>query len=51
MDRMLAGVSTRKFAGVGEPVGEEVEQAASVDVASRRCRRCSSSAPAPRSGS
>ena len=27
MDRMLAGVSTRKFAGVGEPVGEEVEQA------------------------
>ncbi len=29
MDRMLAGVSTRKFAVVGEPVGEEVEQAAS----------------------
>ena len=29
MDRMLAGVSTRKFAAVGEPVGEEVEQAAS----------------------
>jgi transposase-like protein len=27
MDRMLAGVSTRKFAIVGEPVGEEVEQA------------------------
>ena len=27
MDRMLAGVSTRSFAGVGEPVGEEVEQA------------------------
>jgi putative transposase len=26
MDRMLAGVSTRKFAGVGEPVGSEVEQ-------------------------
>jgi putative transposase len=26
MDRMLAGVSTRKFAGVGEPVGEELEQ-------------------------
>jgi putative transposase len=25
MDRMLAGVSTRKFARVGEPVGEEVE--------------------------
>jgi putative transposase len=24
MDRMLAGVSTRKFAGVGEPVGSEV---------------------------
>jgi putative transposase len=28
MDRMLAGVSTRRFAGVGEPVGEEVDQAA-----------------------
>src|SRR4051812_41289268 len=29
MDRMLAGVSTRKFARVGEPVGDEVEQSAS----------------------
>jgi transposase-like protein len=29
MDRMLAGVSTRKYAVVGEPVGEEVEQASS----------------------
>jgi putative transposase len=29
MDRMLAGVSTRKYEVVGEPVGEEVEQAAS----------------------
>src|SRR5215204_2262117 len=27
MDRMLAGVSTRKFAVVGEPVGADVEQA------------------------
>jgi putative transposase len=26
MDRMLAGVSTRKFARVGEPVGDAVEQ-------------------------
>jgi len=26
MDRMLAGVSTRRFADVGEPVGREVEQ-------------------------
>ncbi len=26
MDRMLAGVSTRRFTDVGEPVGEEVEQ-------------------------
>jgi transposase-like protein len=25
MDRMLAGVSTRKYASVGEPVGEDVE--------------------------
>jgi transposase-like protein len=29
MDRMLAGVSTRKFAGVGEPVGDEVDQGSS----------------------
>jgi putative transposase len=29
MDRMLAGVSTRKFARVGESVGEEVERKAS----------------------
>lgn len=28
MDRMLAGVSTRRFAGVGEAVGSEVEQEA-----------------------
>jgi putative transposase len=28
MDRMLAGVSTRKFARVGEPVGDEVERKA-----------------------
>src|SRR4051812_13460651 len=26
MDRMLAGVSTRRFADVGEPIGSEVEQ-------------------------
>jgi putative transposase len=29
MNRILAGVSTRKYADVGEPVGEDVEQAAS----------------------
>jgi putative transposase len=29
MDRVLAGVSTRRFAAVGEPVGSEVEQEAS----------------------
>lgn len=29
MDRMLAGVSTRKFARVGEPVGDEVEASSS----------------------
>lgn len=28
MDRMLAGVSTRRFARVGEPVGEQVERSA-----------------------
>jgi putative transposase len=29
MDRMLAGVSTRKFVGVGEPVGSEVDASSS----------------------
>jgi putative transposase len=29
MDRMLAGVSTRRFARVGEPVGEQIEQSSS----------------------
>src|SRR6058998_906315 len=29
MDRMLAGVSTRKFVRVGEPVGDAVEQSSS----------------------
>jgi putative transposase len=29
MNRMLAGVSTRRYAGVGEPVGEEVERESS----------------------
>ncbi len=29
MDRMLAGVSTRKFGVVGEPVGSEVEASSS----------------------
>jgi putative transposase len=29
MDRMLAGVSTRKFEQVGEPVGDEVEASSS----------------------
>jgi transposase-like protein len=29
MDRMLAGVSTRKYARVGEPVGEDVERESS----------------------
>ncbi len=29
MDGMLGGVSTRKFARVGEPVGQEVERTAS----------------------
>jgi len=39
MDRMLAGVSTRRFAQVGERVGEEVEQvAASTSSAPRRGR-------------
>ncbi len=47
MDRMLAGVSTRKFAGVGEPV-ELGSRPRRRRRASRRSRRCSSSAPGPR---
>ena len=47
MDRMLAGVSTRKYAVVGEPVGEEVEQESSATSKSTS-RRCSSSALRPR---
>jgi transposase-like protein len=31
MDRMLAGVSTRRCAGVGEPVGDEISQTSPVD--------------------
>ena len=50
MDRMLAGVSTRKFASVGEPVGADVERPPARP-RRRRSRRCSSSAPAPRSRS
>ena len=50
MDRMLAGVSTRKYAQVGEPVGEDVEQEAS-STSKSRCRSCSSSGPALRSQS
>jgi putative transposase len=37
MDRMLAGVSTRRFATVGEPVGSELE---------RSCSSTSKTAPA-----
>ena len=48
MDRMLAGVSTRKYARVGEPVGAEVDRPPRRRRASRRSRSCSSSAPAPR---
>ena len=50
MDRMLAGVSTRKFAVVGEPVGSEVEDSSSATGKST-VSGCSSSAPAPRSQS
>ena len=37
MDRMLAGVSTRKFAGVGEPVGSDVERSGSATSKSTVC--------------
>jgi putative transposase len=42
MNRMLAGVSTRRYAAVGEPVGEEVERERRARRRSRRCRSCSS---------
>ena len=50
MDRMLAGVSTRKFAG-GRRAGRRGGRAGS-DARRRRarCRSCSSSGPAPRLG-
>ena len=48
MDRMLAGVSTRKFARVGEPVGERGRAGGARRPGRPRSRRCSSSAPAPR---
>ena len=47
MDRMLAGVSTRKFARVGEPVGEEVERTRHRR-GRARSRSCSSRRPGPR---
>jgi putative transposase len=50
MNRMLAGVSTRRYARVGEPVGEAVERQ-SRSTGRARCPSCSSSGPGPRSGS
>ena len=46
MNRMLAGVSTRKYASVGEPVGRGGRAGVALDVEERRCRSCSSSGPA-----
>ena len=48
MERMLAGVSTRKFAVVGEPVGS-MSSGRPRRRRRRRCRSCLSNAPAPRS--
>ncbi len=50
MDRMLAGVSTRKFARVGEPVGTEVEATAR-SKAKSSVSEMSLRRPAPPSGS
>lgn len=47
MDRMLAGVSTRRFAGVGEPIGTGSSRSRARPRRARS-RSCSSSAPAPR---
>jgi hypothetical protein len=42
-DRMLAGVSTRKFAVVGEPTGSGDRGVQQLDVEEAWRRRCSSS--------
>ena len=46
MDRMLAGVSTRKYAGCGRAGRRGGRGGGERDVARARCRRCSSSGPA-----
>ena len=51
MDRMLAGVSTRKFAQVGEPVGARRSRPPRRRHRRRRHRRCSSNGPRPPSRS
>ncbi len=38
LERMLASVSTRRFAGTGEPVGSEIEQVARSTSKSAVCR-------------
>ena len=48
MERMLAGVATRRHARTAEPVGEQVDQDGEIDVAARRSRAGSSSRPRPR---
>ena len=42
LERMLAGVSTRRYRRLQEPVGEQVEQDGAVDVEVSRCRARSS---------
>ena len=48
MNRMLAGVSTRKYAGVGEPVGEEVERESRSTVEEHGVGAVHRADPAPR---
>src|SRR3954471_14942221 len=51
MDRMLAGVSTRRFARVGEPVGSEAEACIVVDRQDRGFGHVHRAHPAPHSQS
>ena len=48
MERMLAGVATRRHARTAEPVGEQVSAVQKSDVDARRSRAGSSSRPRPR---
>ena len=51
MERMLAGVATRRHARTAEPVGEKVSKAREIHLEARRFRGGSCGRPRPRWGS